>query len=148
MRTRNILAASLVVVAAAGSLSPAVAKGKPKAKPKPIVVQYTAGPLTVDPTTSGTVRDTCDVVNPTARDRHPFKVPAAGVLKVDMVQTGDWAIAVRDKDGSTIGKSDGAGPLDVESVELPFKKGEEVLVDTCNFAGAPTAKITLKFTYK
>lgn len=146
MRPRPLFLTGLVAVVAAGSFAPAVAAPKPK--PKPIVVSYTTGPTTPDPTTSGTPNDTCDVVNPTARDRHAFKVPAAGRLQVAMQQTGDWALAVRDKDGATLSKSDGGSPTDVESIDMRFKKAGQISVDACNFLGAPTAKITITFTYK
>ena len=140
MRLRTAAITSLVAVAAAGTLAPAMAA------PKTITKTYQVGPLTPDP--SPAAGDICDPINPNARHTETFKVPAAGRLKVDIKFTGDWALALRDsKKGTRLAESDGATPETPESMDVKFKKATEVLIDSCNFAGAPTATVTYVFTY-
>ena len=142
MRLRTVAVTSLVAVAAAGTLSPALA-GPAK---KPITKTYEVGPLTPDPTPIA--GDICDPVTPTARHSEPFKVPAAGRLKVDIEFVGDWALAMRDsKKGTRLAESDGASPETPESMDVKFKRATEVFIDSCNFAGAPTATVTYTFTF-
>ncbi len=144
MRLRTVAVTSLLAVAAAGSLAPAVAG--PKSKPKPITKTYSVGPLLPDPTPI--LGDICSPLTSASRHSEPFKVPAAGRLKVDIAFTGDWALAMRDaKKGSRLAESDGASPETPESMDVKFKKPTEVLIDACNFAGAPTATVTYTFTY-
>lgn len=142
MRTRTALAASLTAVVAVGALSPAVAGPKPT--PKPIKMTYTAS-ATPDPTPIAF--EICQPVTPTARHTTPFKVPAAGTLAITIAMTGDWALGLRTKSGSTLASSDGGGPTDAESIQMKFKKATEVLIDACNFAGGPTAQVSYTFTY-
>ena len=145
MRLRTVAVTSLVAVAAAGSLAPAVAGPKPK--PKPITKTYEVGPLTPDPTPIA--GDICDPATPSARHSEPFKVPAAGRLKVDIDFVGDWALAMRDsKKGTRLAESDGTSPETDESMDVKFKRATEILIDSCNFAGGPTATVTYTFTYK
>ena len=139
MRIRTLAATSLVAVAAAGSLAPALA-----APPKPIVEKYDAT-ATPDPTTSN-VTEICDPVTPTARHSHEFKVPAAGTLKVELGNTLDWAIGIR-VNGKLVASADGGTPEVKEVVQTKFKKATVVSVDTCNFAGEPTVPVTVTFTY-
>ncbi len=142
MRIRTALTVSLGAVVAAGALSPALAAPKPT--PKPITKTYTAS-ATPDPTP--VAGDPCQPVTPAGRFTEPFKVPAAGTLAITIKMTGDWALALRSKSGSTLASSDGGMPMDAESIQTKFKKPTEVLIDACNFAGAPTAEVTYTFTY-
>ncbi|MBC7374682.1 MAG: hypothetical protein H7323_11900 [Frankiales bacterium] len=142
MRIRTALTASLGAVVALGALSPAVAA--PPATPKPITKTYTAS-ATPDP--SPAAGKPCQPVTPSARFTEPFKVPAAGTLAITIKVTGDWALALRTKSGSTLASSDGTMPQDAESIQTKFKKPTEVLIDACNFTGAPTAEVTYTFTY-
>lgn len=142
MRLRTAAVTAVVAVAAAGTLTPALAAPKPK----PITKTYTVGPLTPDPTPIA--GDICDPATPTARHSEPFKVPAAGRLKVDIDFAGDWALAMRDsKKDTRLAESDGASPETDESMDVKFKKPTEVLIDACNFAGGPTATVTYTFTF-
>jgi hypothetical protein len=144
MRLRTAAITSLVAVAAAGTLTPALAA--PKAKPKPITKTYTATAPTPDPTPI--LGDICTPTLPSARHSEPFKVPAAGRLKVDIEFTGDWALGLRDKkSGSQIASSDGADPFADESMDVKFKRPTEIFIDACNFAGGSTATVTYTFTY-
>lgn len=144
MRLRTAAVTALVAVAAAGTLAPASAGPKPK--PKPITKTYEVGPLMADPTPI--LGDVCTPTIEQARHAEPFKVPAAGRLKVTIEFTGDWALGMRDKKkGTQIASSDGATPETPESMDVKFKKPTEIFIDACNFAGAPTATVTYTFTY-
>lgn len=140
MRLRTVAVTSLVAVAAAGSVSPALAG------PKPITKTYTAS-ATPDPTPIA-LSDPCQPSVPSARHTTPFKVPAAGTLAITIKMEGDWALGLRTKSGSTLAASDGPGPTDAESIQMKFKKPQEVLIDACNFAGSLTAQVTYTFTFK
>ena len=143
MRLRTVAVTSLVAVAAAGTLAPALAA---PATPKPIKKTYEVGPLTPDPTPIA--GDICDPATPTARHSEPFKIPAAGTLKVDIDFVGDWALAMRDaKKDTRLAESDGGTPETDESMQVKFKKATEILIDSCNFAGGPTATVDLVFTF-
>jgi hypothetical protein len=143
MRLRTVAVTSLVAVAAAGTLTPALAAPKDK---KPITKTYEVGPLLPDPTPI--LGDVCTPTIEQARHAEPFKVPAAGRLKVDIEFVGDWALGLRDaKKGSQIAFSDGSTPETPESMDVKFKRATDVFIDACNFAGAPTATVTYTFTF-
>lgn len=148
MRTRTALAASLTAVVALGALSPAVAApAKPKPKPKPIVMTYDAT-ATPDATTTlpEPVERSCDPVTPTARHRTAFKVPAAGTLKVELDNTLDWAVAVR-QGGKLLASADGETPEVKETVVVKLRKAGTVDLDACNFAGEPVVPVKVTFTF-
>lgn len=137
MNLRTAAAVSLAAVAALGALAPASAAGKP------VVTKYTAQ-ATPDPTTTG-VGEVCEPVTPTARHRTEYKVPAAGTLKVELANTLDWAIGVRQGD-KLLASADGTSPEAKETTTVKFKKAVTISVDACNFAGEPTVEVTLTFT--
>ena len=139
MRLRTLAVTSLVAVAAAGPLAPAMA-----APPKPIVKKYDAT-ATPDPTTSN-VTEICDPVTPTAKHSTEFKVPAAGTLKVELGNTLDWALGLR-VGGKLVASADGGTPEVKEIVQTKFKKATVVSIDACNFAGEPTVPVTVTFTF-
>ena len=141
MRLRTAAVTSLVAVAAAGTLAPALA-APPK---KPITKTYTATAATPDP--SPVAGDICDPALPSAKHEEKFTVPAAGTLKVTMVQELDWALALLDSKGKRLAESDGGTPTDVESMQVKFKKKTDVIIRSCNFAGTPTSEITYTFTF-
>ena len=140
MRLRTVAITSMIAVAAAGTLAPALA-----APPKPITKTYTATAPTPDPTPA--TGDICDPMLPGAKHEEKFTVPAAGTLKVTMVQELDWALALLDGTGKRLAESDGSTPTDVESMQVKFKKKTDVVIRACNFAGTATSKITYVFTF-
>ncbi len=150
MRTRTAVVSSLVLVAAVGSLSPAMAK------PKPITKSYTATTTSPDPTpfAPAPVGDgTCSPKLAGAKHETPFTIPYAGSLVVDLTGfQGDWALGVFDSDGSPLATSDqGDNPTDLpnrpEHVDLGFKKkGQVVTIRACNFSGGLTANV--KYVYR
>jgi hypothetical protein len=148
MRSRTALATTLVGLLVAGAASPSLAATKKK--PKPIRGSYTAQ-AAPDPT-NDIVGAVCDGVENKAanvsRFDKTFAVPAAGTLHVETLNTLDWAIALIDTDGSIIESSDGGSPQDKESVDVPFKRKQKVVLRTCNFAGEPQVTVNYVFTYK
>lgn len=139
MRLRTVAVTSLVAVAAAGALAPA------SAAPKSITKTWTATAPTPDPTPIA--GDICDPVLPGSKHEEKFTVPAAGTLKVTMVQELDWALAMIDGSGKRLAESDGAGPTDKESMQVKFKKKTDVVIRSCNFAGTATSAMTAVFTF-
>lgn len=142
MRTRTALIASLVLVAGAGSLSPALAG------PKPVTKSYTASAFPPAPTNAAT--GVCNGDVPGSNYDYAFKAPFKGKLTVDMTGfQGDWDMALV-QDGSNAAESaqqpteDPQRPERVEGFKL--KKGEEVIIRSCNFSGGPTANV--KFVFK
>ena len=139
MRLRTAAVAATVAVAAAGTLTPAVAG------PKPITKTYTATAPTPDPTPIA--GDICDPLLPGAKHEEKFTVPAAGVLKVDLVHQIDWALALLDDKGNRLAESDGSDLTAKEAMQVKFKRKTNVIIRACNFAGGPTATVTYTFTF-
>lgn len=140
MRLRTAALTSLVAVAAAGTLAPAVAA--PKAKP--VSKEYTATAPTPDPV-NPLVNGNCNPSLPGSFHEEPFTVPFPGTLKVDLTGfQGDWALAVL-KNGQSLADSDQSvgEPLDrPEMVTLKLKKkGDKLVIRACNFAGGPTGNV-------
>lgn len=138
MKVRTAAAASLAAVAALGALAPASAAGKP------VVTKYTAQ-ATPDPTTTTPGGEVCDPVTPTARHRTVYKVPAAGTVKVELANTLDWAIGIREGE-KLLGSADGASPEVREVAQVKVKKAVTLNLDVCNFAGEPSVAVTVTFT--
>ena len=142
--TAALLAASLAV----GVVAAPTALAAPKKKP--VVVQYTATAGTPDPT-NGVSSDysVCAQTVPGSFDSRPFKVPAAGRLKIEL--TGyqvDWDLLLMDAEKSEIAGSGSGGYMGgLESVEVKMKKAQTVHVVACNWAGGPTGNVKITFTY-
>lgn len=144
MRTRTALATGLAAALAVGSLTPALA-GPKKA---PIKLAWKAQ-ATPDPTaTDQTTKEHCVGVIPTSTHHYEFKVPAAGTLEVQLNNTLDWAVAIRDAAGDEVAGADGGSPEVKEVVSVKFKKAQTISIDTCNFAGEPEISPTGVFTFK
>ena len=144
MRTRTAFAASLVLVAGVGSLSPAFAG------PKTITKSYTATAST--PGVTNAALGVCEGSTPGSNFDATFKAPFKGKLQVDLTGfQGDWDMALVE-DGSNAAESaqdptaqpDPQTPEHIEGFRV--KKGEEVTIRTCNFSGGPTANV--KYVFK
>jgi hypothetical protein len=149
MRLRTAAVTSLVAVAAAGTLAPAVAAPKPK----PISKSYTATTATPDPTPiTGETGGNCSPTLDTAKHEEPFTMPWAGTLKVDLTGfQGDWALAITDSKGKKLADHDNdvTEPIDTPSqIILKVKKKTDLIIRACNFAGGPTAQVDLLATAK
>jgi hypothetical protein len=142
MRTRTALAASLIVVAGVGSLSPALAG------PKSITKSYTATAFPPGPT--NVVQGVCHGDVPGSNFDMTFKAPFKGRLTVDQNGfQGDWDLAlVQDGANSAESAQDAtADPQTPEHIDgFKLKKGEEVVIRSCNFSGGPTANV--KYVFK
>ena len=146
MRTRSVLVMGLVAMTAAGSLAPAVAATK--SKPKPVKIAYTATALPDPSSTNPATGEICAPTSPAAIHSYTFKVPAPGILDIQLNNSLDWSVAIRDADGESLATSDGGTPTDPEATSVRFKKAGTVSIDTCNFAGEPEIDVTGLFTYK
>ena len=142
-RTAALLAASLAV----GTVAAPAALAAPKKKP--IVVQYTANAPTPDPSNGTNDYSVCAQNVPNSFDARPFKVPAAGRLKVEL--TGyqvDWDLLLMDAEATEIaGSGSGGYQGGPETVEVKLKKAQTVTVVACNWAGGPTGNVKITFTY-
>ncbi len=150
MRIRTALATSIAAVVAVGSLAPAVAAPK---KPAPIKKTYTATAATPDPTPiTGQTGGNCSPQLPGAKHEAPFSIPYAGTLKVDLDGfQGDWALAILDASGAKIADHDNDAGSDLDApsqIVIKLKKKTTVTIRACNFAGGPTATVTILYTAK
>ena len=80
----------------------------------------------------------------------PFKAPFNGVLTVTMVDfQGDWDLFLNDADGNMIVssvESQLTGSAAEEEGSMPLRKGMQVLMTPCNWAGGPSATVNWVFT--
>lgn len=146
-RTAALLAGCVAVV---GVVAP-TASAAPKAKPKPITKTYTATAPTPDPTNfAGMGYSVCAQNVPQSFHDEPFKVPAAGTLKVELTgYLGDWDLLLMDGAREEIafsGLTEVQGQAEV--VQVKFKKATQTHIIACNWAGAPTGTVKYTFTYK
>ncbi|MCW2607626.1 MAG: hypothetical protein JWO60_2319, partial [Frankiales bacterium] len=58
--------------------------------------------------------------------------------------TGDWGLVVRDADGRALGRADAtvSGP---ERLVVRLRRRATVVLEACNFAGEPTARVSYAF---
>lgn len=82
----------------------------------------------------------------------PFETPGKGRLIVETKDfTGDWDLYLFDPSGLVLAKSDSAqvpdGAPPVEKIVVDLKAMKTYDLVTCNWAGAPTTDVTLKYTY-
>lgn len=148
-RTAVLLAGTVALVGIAAPQSIAAPKKKP------ITKTYTATAVAPDPTNflglaTGGGYSVCAQNVPGSFHDEPFKVPAAGTLKVELTgYTGDWDLLLMDgakEELAYSGLTELQGAPEVVSVK--FKKATQTHIIACNWAGAPTGKVTYTFTYK
>ena len=154
MQVRAAGALALIAAVSIGAV-PAHAAVK---KPKPITGSYNLT-LYPDPTPEVTNEvpghEGCGVL-PTGQDKHPFTVPAAGVLQVSLTSpdpTGgkqlaglDWDLYILDSTGAIINSSHGATANEATVTKMSRKQGVSFWV--CNLVGEPNGKVSYTFTYK
>ena len=68
-----------------------------------------------------------------------------GTLKLTAHNAADWAMEVRDKNGTTIAGTDGEDPMQAESISVSLRRGTYTVV-YCSFAGEP--QITVNYSYR
>jgi hypothetical protein len=145
MRARTALAAAVALLAAGGSLSPALAG--PAAGPVKGSWTFTATPNPTGDNPAGGGK--CNPTGPVGRATQEFTVPGPGTLDVSLNNVGDWSGDIRTKsDDEVQGDADGSGPNDVEHMSATFKKKTAVVVGACNLEGEPSITATYVFTPK
>jgi hypothetical protein len=146
MRTRTALAGAAALLAAAGSMTPALAgptgggviKGSWTAAANPDPTGDTPG---------GSAK--CQPHTPTGRATHEFVVPGPGSLEVTLNNQLDWSGDIRDKASDEVeADADGGTPTDVETMSATFKKKTTVIMGACNLEGEPSVNVTYTFTPK
>jgi hypothetical protein len=119
------------------------------AAPKPITKTYTATAPLPDPTNVAGGYSVCAQNVPQSFHTEPFKVPAAGTLKVELTgYQGDWDLLLMDGKGNEMAYSGELEPSAPEITQVKFKKAGQVQIVACNWAGGPTGEVTYTFTYK
>ena len=150
---RPAVTALTVAIAAATATSAVGASAATKPRTHVIKGSYDLT-LLPDPTVEATDQTgtSCANVNPEAADLHPLNLPARGLLHVVLDGTDpsgqalDWDLYLLDAQGNEIGVSNGS--TSHEEIYLPGAGKGKVTIKACNLAGAPTATVTYKFTYK
>lgn len=145
MLRRHAIAATAVVVALGTvSLAPATAAG---AKPFKGSQKYTD--VTPDATASAPGSGAgCDSLFPSQFPHEKgfqLTIPAAGKLKVDITNVGDWALEIRDPKGTVVASSDGDMPEAIESATAKIKKAGKYTIIPCNLGGGP--EVTVNYSY-
>jgi hypothetical protein len=128
----------------ATALALAAVGGTAEAAPATVRGAYTTGVTLPDPTTSGAPYETCEGL-PTSRHRRAVVLPGPGRLTVSLSSVGDWGLALRDARGRALGRTDAVLLGGTERLALRVRARTRVLVDACNFAGAPTARVSWVF---
>lgn len=148
MNVRRIAAIAALGVAAAGVYAPAAAA--PKKKKAPLTKSYE---LNMPPLfTNATEACADNRLEGISLHLEPIKPTGPGVLVATVTGfTGDWDMAVKDKDGEEIAAGAGSstpnpGPGE-DTVTVKFKKAQDITLAVCNFLGTPNAKVKYTYTY-
>ncbi|MCW2735641.1 hypothetical protein [Nocardioides sp.] len=148
MRTRTALAAAAVLLAAAGSMTPALAGPTGGATKGSWTFTATPNPTGDTPSQAGGTGK-CAPAGGVGRATQEFTVPGPGTLDVALNNKADWSGDIRTKsDGEVLSDSDGSGPTDAEAMSANFKKKTVVIVGACNLEGEPSVTATYVFTPK
>src|SRR3954465_15269201 len=147
MRTRTALAAAAALLAAAGSMTPALAGPTGGVIKGSWTASATPDPTGDTPAPAG--KGKCSPTIPTARATKEFTVPGAGTLEVSLNNQLDWSGDIRDKGSDEVeGDADGGSPTDLEVMSASFKKKTTVIIGACNLEGEPSVNVTYTFTPK
>jgi hypothetical protein len=145
MRTRTALAGAAALLAAAGSMSPALAGPTGGVDKGSWTASATPDPTGDTPNGSGK----CQPVTPSGRATKEFTVPGPGTLEVSLNNQLDWSGDIREKaSGEVEGDADGGTPTDLEVMSATFKKKTVVIIGACNLEGEPSFNVTYTFTTK
>lgn len=144
MRRTAVLAFGLAGVTALALAAPALA-----APPKPFTQNLTFTDATPDP--SGNAQsgneNHCSGLLP-KETPISVKIPGPGDVDITLsAVTGDWALQIQDAAGNVLGGDD-VNPPEAEATSVRLKKAGTIKVLPCNMAGAPTAKVTIAYTYR
>ena len=77
---------------------------------------------------------------------HEFEAPAKGRFEVGIpALTGDWDLFVTDAEGTVLAESSGNSGVP-EHTELRMKKGQQISIVACNWAGEP--QVTVEYSFR
>jgi hypothetical protein len=144
---RKAVISVLVVALVAGLVAAPASAGKKKTKKEDWSMTGRPLPILSDASDTGCLEGQEGIHKTT----HPFTTPGSGILeaRIDNFQ-GDWDLYVVDENGvlaaSDTSQLQGSPPQ--ELILLPLKKGTDVAIVACNWAGGPTAEGHLVYTYK
>jgi hypothetical protein len=143
---RTLLAATLV---AAASVAVAVPSTAAPTKPKNFTQEVTFTDATPDPSGNANSGNENHCSGKLPKEAaFTVKVPGPGDVDVALSgMTGDWGLQILDATGSVIGGDDQTPPA-LESSSVRLKKAGTIMVLPCNEAGTPTAKVTIKYSYR
>ncbi len=148
MHARAVLATAAVVLAAAGSVTPALAGPTGGVVKGSWTFTATPNPTGDAPAPAGSGK--CAPAGGVGRATQEFTVPGPGTLDVALNNKLDWSGDIRTKaDGEVLTDSDGSStPADAEALSASFKKKTVVIVGACNLEGEPSITATYVFTPK
>ena len=143
MRTRTAIAGAAALLAAAGSMAPAIAGSTGGV----VKGSWTA---TATPNPSGNDQTTyCEPLGGVGRATQEFTVPGAGSLERSLNNQLDWSGDIREKGtDEVLAQVDGGTPIDAEVVEVTFTKKTTVVMGACNLEGEPSINVTYTFVPK
>jgi hypothetical protein len=146
MRTRTALAGAAALLAAAGSMTPALAGPTGGG----VVKGSWTATATPNPTGNNPAGSAyCSPTGPVGRATQEFTVPGPGSLEVTLNNALDWSGDIREKGSDEVlAQSDGGTPTDLESMSSTFKKKTVVVMGACNLEGEPSVNVTYTFTPK
>ena len=144
MRTR--LATTLVVAASVAVAIPSTAA---PAKPKNFTQEVTFTDATPDASGNANSGNENHCSGKLPKEAPiTVKVPGPGDVDVALSgMTGDWGLQIQDETGSVIGGDDQTPPA-LEAGSVRLKKAGTIKILPCNEAGTPTAKVTIKYSYR
>ena len=146
MRARTLLSVALVATAAVGTALPSAAA---PAKPKNFTQVVTFTDATPDPSGNANSGNENHCTGKLPQEAPiTVKVPGPGDVDVALSgMTGDWGLQLLDASGEVIGGDDQTPPA-LEAASVRLKKAGTIKVFPCNEAGTPTAKVTIKYSYR
>ena len=145
----NRTAALLAVTCAAVAVAAPQAMAAP---PKKFSKTYTTTTPMPDPTNfnPSAKYSVCEQTVPGSFNTETVKIPGKGTLHVELTgYYGDYDLLLMDADKEELASSgQTAVQGEPEIVDVAFKKPTTVYVVNCNWAGAPTSKVSYTFTPK
>jgi hypothetical protein len=145
----NRTAALLAITCAAVAVAAPSALAAP---PKKFSKTYTTTTPMPDPTNFNPQAkySVCEQTVPGSFNTEPVKIPGKGMLHVELTgYVGDYDLLLMDVDKEELANSgQTAVQGEPEIVDVSFKKPTTVYIVNCNWAGAPTSKVSYTFTPK
>ena len=143
---RTLVVVAVVATAAVGTALPSAAA---PARPKNFTQQVTFTDTTPDPSGNAESGNENHCSGKLPQEAPiSVKIPGPGDVDVTLSSvTGDWALQVKNAAGEVLAGDD-VNPPEAEATSVRLKKAGVIKVLPCNMAGAPTAKVTIKYSYR